>query len=228
MNWRVQSALSGILGVLGLLVIFNPVTVVSAAASYIPWLLLLAGGIQYLSILLRSRRLIRLIIVPAITGTLLIYAGLSMKFGDPSTVGPISLIFVLALLLFGSGAAKLFMASAAKKSKYVYFILGSGMLSALVGLIVLFNWSSVSAGFIGVVLGLELIADAVAMAALALRDRDGEEAMEAKGLDPVVEAEKAAAAEAAAKLAAAAAAPAETIVAIAGDSPKVSPTPPTG
>jgi hypothetical protein len=95
-------------------------------------------------------------------------------------------------------------------------------------LIVLFNWSSVSAGFIGVVLGLELIADAVAMAALALRDRDGEEAMEAKGLDPVVEAEKAAAAEAAAKLAAAAAAPAETIVAIAGDSPKVSPTPPTG
>lgn len=191
MNWRLQSALSGILGVLGLFVMFNPVTVVTAAASYIPWLLLLAGGIQYLSILFRSRRLIRLIIVPAVTGTLLVYAGLSMKFGDPSTVGPISLIFVLALLLFGSGAAKLFMAASVKKSKYVNFVLGSGVLSALVGLIVLFNWSNVSAGFIGVVLGLELLADAVAMAALALRDRDGEEAMEAKGLDPVVEAEKA-------------------------------------
>jgi membrane protein HdeD len=103
MDWRVQSALSGILGVLGLFVMFNPVTVVTAAASYIPWLLLFAGGIQYLSILLRSRRLIRLIIVPAVTGTLLVHAGLSMKFGDPTTVGPISLIFVLALVLFGSG-----------------------------------------------------------------------------------------------------------------------------
>jgi membrane protein HdeD len=199
MNWRIQSALAGILAVLGLFVIFNPVTVVTAAASYIPWLLLFAGGIQYLSILLRSRRLVRLIIVPAVTGTLLVYAGLSMKFGDSSTVGPISLIFVLALLLFGSGAAKLFMASAIKKSKYFNFVLGSGVLSALIGLIVLFNWSNVSAGLIGVVLGLELMADAVAMAALALRDRDGEEAMEAKGLDPVAEAEKAAAADLAAK-----------------------------
>lgn len=212
MNWRVQSALSGILGVLGLFVIFNPVTVVTAAASYIPWLLLFAGGIQYLSILFRSRRLVRLIIVPAVTGTLLVYAGLSMKFGDPSTVGPISLVFVLALLLFGSGAAKLFMATSIRKSKYVNFVLGSGVLSAIVGLIVLFNWSSVSAGFIGVVLGLELLADAVAMVALALRDRDGEEAMEAKGLDPVVEAAKAEAeakaiaAEQAAQAAAAAAA----------------------
>jgi len=192
-NWRVQSALAGILAVLGLFVIFNPVTVVTAAASYIPWLLLFAGGIQYLSILFRSRRLVRLIIVPAVTGTLLVYAGLSMKFGDPSTVGPISLVFVLALLLFGSGAAKLFMASAIKKSKYFNFVLGSGVLSAVIGLIVLFNWSTVSAGLIGVVLGLELIADAVAMAALALRDRDGEAEMEAKGLDPVEEAEKAAA-----------------------------------
>lgn len=195
MNWRVQSALAGILAVLGLFVMFNPVTVVSAAASYIPWLLLLAGAIQFLSILLRSRRLVRLIIVPAITGSLLVYAGLSMKFGDPSTVGPISLIFVLALLLFGSGAAKLFMASSIKKSKYFNFVLGSGVLSAVVGLIVLFNWSTVSAGLIGVVLGLELMADAVAMAALALRDRDGEEALEARGLDPIAEAQKAAAAE---------------------------------
>lgn len=205
MNWRIQSALSGILGVLGLFVIFNPVSVVTAAVSYIPWLLLLAGGIQYLSILFRSRRLVRLIIVPAVIGTLFVYAGLSMKFGDPSTVGPISLIFVLALLLFGSGAAKLFMAASIRKSKYINFVLGSGVLSAIVGLIVLFNWSSVSAGFIGVVLGLELLADAVVMAALALRDRDGEEAMEARGLDPVVEAEKAAADAAAAKAEAAAA-----------------------
>ncbi|MBC7520101.1 MAG: hypothetical protein H7268_03250 [Sandarakinorhabdus sp.] len=221
MNWRIQSALTGILAVLGLFIIFNPVTIISAATSLIPWLLLAGGAIQYLSILFRSRRLMRLIIVPAVTGTLLVYAGLSMKFGDPSTVGPISLIFVLALLLFGAGAAKLFMASVIKKSRYFNFILGSGVFSALVGLIVLFNWSTVSGGMIGVVLGLELLADAVAMAALALRDRDGEAEMEAKGIDPVAEAEKAAATErAAAALAANALAPAEPpVVAPTGAGP---------
>jgi uncharacterized membrane protein HdeD (DUF308 family) len=215
MNWRIQSALAGILAVLGLFVMFNPVSVVTAAASYIPWLLLLGGGIQYLSILLRSRRLVRLIIVPAVTGTLLVYAGLSMKFGDPSTVGPISLIFVLALVLFGSGAAKLFMASAIRKSRYFNFVLGSGVLSALVGLIVLFNWSNVSTGLIGVALGLELLADAVVMAALALRDRDGEEAMEARGLDPVAEAEKAAEIERAAQATVALAGVPPTLAAVA-------------
>lgn len=190
MNWRLQSALAGILAVLGLFVIFNPVTVVSAAGSIIPWLLLVGGAVQFLSILLRSRRLIRLIIVPAVTGSLLVYAGLSMKFGDPTTIGPVSLIFILALVLFGSGAAKLFTAMAIKRSKYFNFVLGSGVLSALIGIIVLFNWSTVSANLIGVVLGLELIADAVAMVALALRDRDGEEALEARGLNPVEEAAK--------------------------------------
>lgn len=213
MNWKIQSALGGILAVLGLLILFNPVTVVTAAASYIPWLLLIGGGIQYLSILLRSRRLIRLVIVPAVTGTLMIYAGLSMKLGDSSTVGPVSLIFVLALLLFGSGAAKLVMASGIRKSRYFNFVLGSGVVSALIGLLVLFNWSTVSSGLIGVVLGLELLADAVVMVALALRDRDGEEVMEAKGLDPVAEAEKVAEAERVAKAADEAAAKAAAIAA---------------
>lgn len=190
MNWRVQSALAGILGVLGLFVIFNPVTVVSAAGSIIPWLLLAGGAVQFISIAFRSRRLIRLLVVPAVTGALLVYAGLSMKFGDPTTIGPVSLIFVLALVLFGTGAAKLFSAMDIKHSKYFNFMLGSGVLSALLGIIVLFNWQTVSAGMIGVVLGLELMADAVAMVALALRERDGEAALEARGLLPIEEAAK--------------------------------------
>lgn len=190
MNWRLQTILSGILAVLGLFVIFNPVTVVTAAGSIIPWLLLAAGVIQFASILFRptARRRFRLVIVPIITGTLLVYAGLSMKFGDPTTVGPVSLIFVLALVLFGAGTAKLFSAMQMRRSRYFAFMLGSGIVSSVIGLIVLFNWSTVSTGLIGVVLGLELLADAVAMVALGLRERDGEEAIEARGLNPVEEA----------------------------------------
>ena len=204
MNWRLQTTLAGILGALGLWIIFNPVTVVSAAGSVIPWLLLAAGGVQLISIAFRSRRLLRLIIVPAVTGALFIYAGLSMKFGDPTTVGPISLIFVLALVFFGSGAAKLFSGFAVRRSRYFLYIIGSGGVSVLMGLVVLFNWQTVSAGLIGVFLGLETLADAVVMAVLGLRERDGETAMESLGLDPVAEAAKAEAKRAAAAATAAA------------------------
>lgn len=191
MNWRLQTTLAGILAALGLWITFNPVTVVSAAASVIPLLLLAAGAVQLVSILFRSRRLIRLIVVPAVTGALFIYAGLSMKFGDPTTVGPISLIFVLALVLFGSGAAKLVTGASMRRSRYFPWIIGSAAVSLLMGLLVLFNWETVSANWIGVFLGFETLADAVVMAVLALRDRDGEAAMETLGLDPVAEAAKA-------------------------------------
>ena len=191
MNWRLQTTLACILAALGLWMTFNPVTVVSAAASVIPWLLLAAGAVQLVSILFRSRRLIRLIVVPAVTGALFIYAGLSMKFGDPTTVGPISLIFVLALVLFGSGGAKLVTGVSMRRSRYFAWIIGSAAVSMLMGLLVLFNWETVSANWIGVFLGAEMIADALVMAVLALRDRDGEAAMETLGLDPVAEAAKA-------------------------------------
>ncbi|MBC7504410.1 MAG: DUF308 domain-containing protein [Sandarakinorhabdus sp.] len=190
MNWRLQTALAGILGALGLWITFNPVTMVTAAGSVIPCLLLAAGAVQLISIAFRSRRLLRLIVVPAITGALFIYAGLSMKFGDPKTVGPVSLVVVLALVFFGSGAAKLFTGFSARRSRYFLYLVGSGAVSVLMGLVVLFNWQSVSNGLIGVFLGLETLADAVVMAALALRDRDGEVAMESLGLDPAAEAAK--------------------------------------
>lgn len=191
MNWRLQTALAGILGALGLWITFNPVTMVTAAGSVIPCLLLAAGAVQLISIAFRSRRLLRLIVVPAITGALFIYAGLSMKFGDPKTVGPVSLVFVLELVFFGSGAAKLFTGFSAQRSRYFLYLVGSGAVSVLMGIVVLFNWQSVSNGLIGVFLGLETLADAVVMAALALRDRDGEVAMESLGLDPAAEAAKA-------------------------------------
>lgn len=191
MNWRLQTTLAGILAALGLWITFNPVTLVTAAASVIPWLLLAAGAVQLISVFFRSRRVFSVVIFPAVTGALFLYAGLSMKFGDPKTVGPVSLIFVLALVFFGSGAAKLVTAFAMRRSRYFLYLIGSGAVSLVMGLIVLFNWETVSAHWIGVFLGLEAIADAVVMAVLGLRERDGEAAMETLGLDPAAEAAKA-------------------------------------
>lgn len=190
MNWRIQSGFAGIVAALGLMIIFNPVSIVELAGSIIPWLLTGAGGIYILSIFLRSRRRPLTMILPAIIGSLLLYFGLSMKLGSS---GSTSLAFLFALLLFGSGSAKLLMAFTVKRSKYLPFILGSGILTTVMALVVLTGWSSVSPTLLGVILGLELLADGVVLAALALRDRDGEEVMEEAGPEPVGEAAKPAA-----------------------------------
>jgi hypothetical protein len=190
MNWKIQAALATSLGLIGLAIMVNPVTTVTAAGSIIPWLLFAGAGIEFLSVLLRRRRPFRLVIVPALLGALLAYAGASMKFGDPATIGPVSLAFALGLVLLGAAGAKAFLAAGMRRSKYLLYVLAAAALSALLGLIVIFSWSSVSAGFIGVVIGLELLADAAVMAFLALRERDGEAAMETLGLDPATEAAK--------------------------------------
>jgi uncharacterized membrane protein HdeD (DUF308 family) len=181
MNWQIRTVLAGVLAALGLYVVFNPARVTTLVAGVIPWLLLAAGAIYLLGVILRKRRRPVTMILPGLVGVLLVYAGLSMKLGDPRTIGPIGLPFLFALVLVGSGIAKLLTVPEVRKSRYFAVFVGSGAISLLMGLVVLFDWVAVSAGFIGVVLGLELVADAAFLAAFAFRDRDKEEHKEALG-----------------------------------------------
>ena len=183
MNWQLQTVLAGIVGAMGLYILSSPVSVPTLAAGFIPWLLVAAGSIYIIALLMRSRLRPLSMILPGLVGVLLIYAGLSMKFGDPRTVGPVGVSFLLALILVGGGIAKLLMSLSIRKSRYFPILAGSSAISIVMGLLVLFNWSAVSMGFIGVVLGLELLSDAAYLAALAFRDRDKEEAREALGLE---------------------------------------------
>lgn len=187
MEWQIRIGLAGIVAVLGLYVLVNPVSVTTLATTIIPWLLVGVGAIYVVATIFRRRRRLFALLLPGLIGVLFIYAGLSMKLGDPGTAGPIPLSFLFALLLFGTGTAKAIMALAMKLSRYFPFFLGSAGFSLVMGLIILFAWGAVSAGFVGVVLGLEIIAAALFMAALALRDRDKEEAREALGANPAEE-----------------------------------------
>ncbi|WP_199555937.1 hypothetical protein [Sandaracinobacteroides hominis] len=182
MNWQMQTVLAGIIAAIGLYILANPVSVTALVAGIIPWLLVGAGAIYLIALLLRSRRRPLTMILPGMVGALLVYAGLSMKFGDPRTVGPVGVPFLLALLLVGGGIAKLLMALSLRQSRYFPILAAASGISIVMGLLVLFNWAAVSAGFLGVVLALELLADAAYLAALAFRDRDKEEAKEALGL----------------------------------------------
>lgn len=182
MNWQIRTVLAGVLAALGLYVIFNPSRVTTLVAGVIPWLLLAAGAIYLVGVVLRKRRRPVTMILPGLVGVLLVYAGLSMKFGDPRTIGPVGLPFLFALVLLGGGIAKLLTLTEVRKSRYVLVFAGSGAISVLMGLVVMFGWESVSRGFLGAILGLELIADAAFLAAFAFRDRDKEEHKEALGV----------------------------------------------
>lgn len=184
MNWQVRTVLAGVLAALGLYIMFNPVRVTTLVAGTIPWLLLAGGGIYLLAVVLRKRRRPITMILPALVGVALVYAGLDMKFGDPRTIGPVGLPFLFALVLVGGGIAKLLTIGEVRKSRYLPVFAGAGAISVVMGLFVMFSWSTVSAGFIGVVLGLELIADGAFLAAFAFRDRDKEEQLEAVGVKP--------------------------------------------
>jgi uncharacterized membrane protein HdeD (DUF308 family) len=120
-------------------------------------------------------------ILPGLVGVLLVYAGLSLKFGDPRTVGPVGVPFIFSLLLIGGGIAKLLTIPGVRKSRYFAVFLGAGVISVLMGLAVMFNWRELSTGFLGVILGLEVISDAAFLGAFAFRDRDKEEHKEALG-----------------------------------------------
>lgn len=184
MNWQMQTALAGMLTAIGLYVLFNPVGVTTLVASTIPWLLLGAGVIYLLGVVLRKRLRPISMILPGLVGIFLIYAGLSLKFGDPRAVGPIGLPFIFSLLLLGSGIAKLLTIPGLRKSRYFPAFAGSGAISVVMGLLVMFNWAAISAGLLGVILGLEVIADAAFLAGFAFRDRDKEEHKEALAHDP--------------------------------------------
>ncbi|KRA82700.1 hypothetical protein ASD76_00970 [Altererythrobacter sp. Root672] len=184
MNWKVQTVLAGVMAALGLYVLFNPVTVTGLVFGVVPWLLLGAGAIYLLGVIFRKRRRPITMILPGLVGAFLVYAGLSMKLGDPRTIGPVDVSFILSLLLVGGGIAKLASIAEVRKSRYFPAFLGSGVLSIVMGLVVLFNWAAVSDGFLGVVLGLELIADSAFLGAFAFRDKDNEEHKEALGLSP--------------------------------------------
>lgn len=187
MEWQIRIGLAGIVAVLGLYVLVNPVSVTALATTIIPWMLVGTGAIQVVATIFRRRRRLFALLLPGLVGVLFIYAGLSMKFGDPGTAGPIPLVFLFALLLFGTGTAKTIMALAMRKSRYFPFFIGAAGFSLVTGLVILFAWASVSGGFVGMVLGLEIIAAALFMAALALRDRDKEEAREQLGANPAEE-----------------------------------------
>lgn len=95
-----------------------------------------------------------------------------MLTADP-VAGTLSLTLIVGLLFLLNGAGRLGIAYRMGKSRYFWLLLGSGALSALIGVLVLANIALAATSFLGILLGIQLLAEGAALIALGVIARQG-------------------------------------------------------
>jgi len=162
--WLIVGLVSLIAGVLALL---NPLSASVTAVTLAGWALLIIGALQaYSAWTSPGFRATASAGVAAVTALLMGVLLLFGPFGDGSF-----LRIALVLLLFISGAAKLWSARQIRGDDLFVVVLAAGAVSVLLGLVLLTGFPGLLAGNLGVILGLELLANGMALIVLALRRR---------------------------------------------------------
>lgn len=95
-----------------------------------------------------------------------------MLTADP-VAGTLSLTLIVGLLFLLNGTGRLGIAYRMGRSRYFWLLLVSGALSALIGVLVLGNIASAATSVLGILLGIQLLAEGAALIALGVIARQG-------------------------------------------------------
>jgi membrane protein HdeD len=95
-----------------------------------------------------------------------------MLTADP-VAGTLSLTLIVGILFLLNGAARLGIAFRIGKNRYFWLLVLSGVLSALIGILVLGNVASAATSLLGILLGIQLLAEGAALIALGVVSRQG-------------------------------------------------------
>lgn len=147
----------------GLVALINPASASVATTTLAGWALLIVAGFQgwaaWKSDATRAR------IGAGLIAAACLFLGLSLlmgPFGDGSLIQ-----ILIGVLLIASGGAKIWAGRAMKGAPNFPLVLGTGAVSALMGLVVLFG---LNLNF-GILLGIELLASGLALVLLAMHRR---------------------------------------------------------
>lgn len=147
----------------GLVALINPASASVATTTLAGWALLIVAGFQgwaaWKSDATRAR------IGAGLIAAACLFLSLSLliePFGDGSLIQ-----ILIGVLLIASGGAKIWAGRAMKGAPNFPLILGTGAVSALMGLVVLFG---LNLNF-GILLGIELLASGLALVLLAMHRR---------------------------------------------------------
>lgn len=162
--WLIVGIISLIGGILALL---NPVSASVAATTLAGWALVIVGGLQgYSAWKSQGFSATAGAGVAAVAALLMGLLLLFGPFGDGSFLRN-----VLVLLLAVSGAAKLWSARQIRGDELFAVVLAAGAVSIVLALVVLSGFPGFIAGNLGIILGLELLANGVALIVLSLKRR---------------------------------------------------------
>jgi membrane protein HdeD len=168
--WIVMAGLS-ILG--GVFALANPVLASGFATILIAWIFIAMGVIQVIAGFRAEGAGAK--IWSILLGALAVYLGVTI-LGHPLK-GMMALTTMVAILCLGGGMAKLVLSFTLEDRRFFWLVLLSGIASLAVGVIILMNWPVSAISALGILLGVQLLADGATSLAMAFSSDGNEQAV---------------------------------------------------
>lgn len=162
-KWFKWLGIGLIMVVFGIFVLANPFAA-SLAIEQLVGALFLLTGIMQIVVAFREESVWSRIGALAL-GALALLLGLSFLVNPLS--GIISLVTLVTAILLASGVVRLVLAYRMKATRFFWSMLVSGAVSILLALYIIANFASVSGSLLGILMGIEMILNGVAMIVIA-------------------------------------------------------------
>ena len=153
----------------GLVALFNPLAASFTAELIAGWLFILAGAIQAFASF--QERWSARAWLTGLLGALRILVGVSLVARPLE--GIIALTWLVAIFFVVSGAAKVMLSWPLRGTHFFWILLGSGALSAILGILILAGLPASAGIVLGTMLAVDLISSGVALIGLGLSNRTG-------------------------------------------------------
>lgn len=168
-NWKLALAMGLVLILGGFVALLNPFVATITAAAVAAFAFLFAGAMQLWLAVKGDGEGSGFL--AGLLGALLILFGMSL-FAQP-IAGIFSLTLLVAGFFLAAGVVRLWLAWRMRGRRAWGWLLASGLVSAALGVLILASLPEAAAAFLGILLGVELLASGAAAVALALSTRHG-------------------------------------------------------
>lgn len=162
-NWILWLVIGVIALAGGIFALLNPLAATLAAEQLAGWLFLIVGILQFIAGFREEGWGAKLWVM--LMGLLAIVLGVAL-IGNP-LAGILALTTVAAILFLAGGVTKVVLAFSLEDRTYFWPILLSGAVSVILAIMIFANFPQSAAILLGVLLGVDLISNGVAVIAMA-------------------------------------------------------------
>jgi uncharacterized membrane protein HdeD (DUF308 family) len=169
MNTWLWLMIAGVIALLGgILALLNPLAATITATMLAGWVLVVAGVIEVIGVFSATGWAARL--WSLLLGILTVILGLYIR-ANP-IVSTLALTWLAGILFLATGIAKVILSFSLRGTGAFWIVLLSGVVSVVLGAMVLSNFPYSAASILGILLAVELISTGIVNIALALRLRE--------------------------------------------------------